>query len=136
MRAFHFPKNKKLFDEAVSIRRRAPIQIIEGNAANTLIHALSLIPSDQVPLVFHTAVAYQMPESVRERFSTMLAKAAGSRRLMYMTWAEEYARRGAILQVTDFDLANRIAERNLLAFATRWDPVPKLEWVYSPPPGQ
>jgi hypothetical protein len=134
MRAFHFPQNKARFDNAVSVRRRTVVQIIEGDAADTIMAGLSLVPNGQVPLLFHTAVAYQMPETARERFSAKLAEAARQRRLMYMTWAEEPARRGAVLQVTDLDLANGIAERNLLAFATRWEPMPKLEWVSSPSP--
>jgi hypothetical protein len=48
-----------------------------------------------------------------------------------MTWAEESARRGPLLQVTDLNLAKGKSERCLLGFASRWDPIPKLEWVHS-----
>lgn len=131
MRSFHFRHSKSRFDEALAIRLTTSIRIVEGNAAETLQREVSHIPADQVPLVFHTAVAYQMPESVREQFSRNLATAARGRRLIYMTWAEETARRGAILQVTDLNLAEGHAQRNLLAFASRWEPVPKIDWVHA-----
>ena len=131
MRAFHYPRTEDLFDEALSIRRRTPIRIIKGDASRTLKQGLSLVPRNQVPLVFNTGVAYQMPSPVRKRFASQLAQGALHRRLFYMTWAEESARRGALLQVTDLNLAKGKSERYLLGFASRWDPIPKLEWVHS-----
>ena len=129
MRAFHFPHSEYTFDEALAIRRQVPIEIVKGDASRTLAKGLSLVPDGHVPLLFHTAVAYQMSDSVRARLTESLTQVAMHRRLMYMTWAEEPARRGALLQVTDFDLARDKVDRRLLAFINRWEPVPKLEWV-------
>jgi hypothetical protein len=131
MRAFHFPRSQRLFDAALAIRRRTTIRIVKGDAGRTLGPALSAIPKDQVPLVFNTAVAYQMSVAARKRLAAQLAQSALQRRVLYMTWAEEPARRGALLQVTDLNLADGQSERHLLAFATRWEPVPKIEWVHS-----
>jgi hypothetical protein len=131
MRAFHYPQTQDLFDEALAIRRRTPIQMVKGDASRTLKQGLSMIPRDQVPLIFSTGVAYQMPSPIRKRLASQLAQGAMHRRLLYMTWAEESARRGALLQVTDLNLAKGKSERYLLAFASRWDPIPKLEWVHS-----
>jgi len=131
MRAFHYPRTEDLFDEALAIRRRTPVHIIKGDASRTLPQGLSLVPRNQVPVVFNTGVAYQMPRPVRMRFASALAQGARHRRLFYMTWAEESARRGALLQVTDLDLRKGKSDRYLLAFASRWDPIPRLEWVQS-----
>jgi hypothetical protein len=130
MRAFHYPRTEDLFDEALAIRRRTPIHIVQGDASRTLKRGLSLIPGNQVPLVFSTGVAYQMPGPARKRLALQLARGARHRRLFYMTWAEEAARRGALLQVTDLNLAKGKSERCLLGFASRWDPIPRFEWVY------
>jgi hypothetical protein len=131
MRAFLFPRSKHLFEEALAIRRRTQLRIVKGNAADTLARGISFVPAGQVPLVFHTSVAYQMSDAARDQLSANLANAALERRVMYMTWNEEPARRGALLQVTDLDLAHDKAPRHLLGFVNRWDPVPKLEWVHS-----
>ena len=131
MRAFHFPRSEKLFDSALAIRRQMPIQIIKGDATRTLAEGLALVPEDQVPLVFNTAVAYQMPPAALKRLAAQLAECSLQRRLLYMTWAEEPARRGALLQVTDLKLSEDVSERCLLGFATRWDPLARLEWVHS-----
>jgi len=61
MRALHYPRAQDMFDEALAIRRRTPIEIVRGDASRTLEQGLSLIPMNQVPLVFSTGVAYQMP---------------------------------------------------------------------------
>lgn len=130
MRAFHFPGGQRRFDAALKIRREVPVRILRGDASVTLPQVLADIPSEQVPLVFHSSVTYQMPQSVRARLMSRLAEAAATRRLLYMTWAEETARRGAPLQLTDFHLARRRVERHLLAFVNRWRPVPRIEWVH------
>jgi len=130
IRALHYPRTDDMFDEALAIRRRTPIEIVKGDASRTLEQGLSLIPMNQVPLVFSTGVAYQMPGPARKRLASHLAQGARHRRLLYMTWAEESARRGALLQLTDLNLAKGKSERHLLGFASRWDPIPKLEWVH------
>jgi hypothetical protein len=130
MRAFHSGPAQRRFDRALAVRRELPLQIVAGDASETLGPALANVPRAQVPLVFHTAVAYQMPAEARERMLACLAQVAVARRVLYMTWAESPARRGAPLEVTDLNLARGRAERCLLAFVNRWEPVPKLEWVY------
>lgn len=130
MRAFHFPDGEARFDAAVRVLRRVAPRIVRGDASATLSAALARIPATQVPLVFHSSVVYQMSAATRERFMARLAQVAASRRMFYMTWAEEPARRGAPLQVTDFDLAHGRAERHLLAFVNQWEPVPRIDWVH------
>lgn len=129
MRAFHFAGSESRFDAALAIRRRTRIRIIAGDASRTLTKGVALISMDHVPVVFHTSTAYQMSRDVRERLGMRLASLAQRRRIFYMTLAEEPARRGALLQVTDLDLERARAPRSILGFFTRWAPLPRLEWV-------
>jgi hypothetical protein len=129
MRAFHFQSSELRFDAALAIRKKTRIRILEGDASRTLTKGLSLVPNDRVPLVFHTSTAYQMSHAVRARLAARLASLALRRRIFYMTLAEEPARRGALLQVTDLNLERGEAPRRILGFVTRWAPLPRLEWV-------
>jgi hypothetical protein len=129
MRAFHFESGEERFDAALAIRKKTRLRIFAGDASRTLTKGLSLVTNDCVPLVFHTSTAYQMSQAVRARLAARLASLALRRRIFYMTLAEEPARRGALLQVTDLDLERGEAPRRVLGFVTRWAPLPRLEWV-------
>lgn len=131
MRAFHFPHSEHRFDQALVVRRRARVRMVKGDAVETLGGELEGIPADRVPLVYQTGVAYQMEQSARERLAVALGEAALVRRFFYLTLAEEPARRGGLIQLTDFDLEHGRAQRDLLGFITRWEPLPLLEWVHS-----
>jgi hypothetical protein len=129
MRAFHFGSSESRFDAALAIRKQTRVRLVEGDASRTLTKGVSSIAAGHVPVVFHTSTAYQMSQAVHERLATRLASLALRRRIFYMTLAEETARRGALLRVTDLDLERERAPRRILGFFTRWAPVPKLEWV-------
>lgn len=129
MRAFHYASSESRFDAAVAVRRNARVRIIRGDASRTLTKGLALIPRHHVPLVFHTSTTYQLSRAAHERLAMRLASLALHRRIFYMTLAEEPARRGGLLQVTDLDLERGRAPRRVLGFFTRWAPLPRLEWV-------
>ncbi|MGV3614413.1 MAG: DUF2332 domain-containing protein [Fimbriimonas sp.] len=70
LRALIWPEHterRQLLDAALLVRRAERVGTITGNAVDLLPDLLEEIPSDIVPFVFHTYVAYQMPAESKER---------------------------------------------------------------------
>ena len=94
-------------DAALSVRRATPIEIIAGDATQTLPRALAAVPPGVIPCVIESYAVYQIPPAARELIPEALAARSPIGSPAYLVSLGRYAVRGDRLSVFRFHEGRR-----------------------------
>lgn len=88
LRALVWPDHgdrRKLLDAALSVAREHPPNVVAGDAVADLPEHVREAPDDATPVVFNTAVLYQMPDEQRTALRETLASLGTERELYWLS---------------------------------------------------
>lgn len=128
LRALIWPEHQDRrvqLEAALNELRLKPVQVVAGNAAETLPEILKNVPPDLNLCVFHSYAMVQMPKSIREQILDHML-AFSSQRDFYRVSQEWYSGQ-QYPQIELMTYHNRQAQSELLAYGEshgRW-----LEWL-------
>ncbi len=75
----------ELFRAAVALARTSPPLVIDGDGLDVVPRMVQSVPTDGLPCVFHSHMAYQMNDAWRDRFNALLADLGHGRDLVHIS---------------------------------------------------
>lgn len=105
LRALVWPERRdeaELLQRAIELARTTPPRLIAGNALNALPEVLGSLPTDTVPLIFHSHTLNQFPADARKRFGELVDQYGSQRDLALISLESRQSQGNSELDLTTY----------------------------------